>query len=183
MTEREDFPPMTQPLFLVGARGCGKTTVGGELAQALGYRFVDTDQWLQQDASMSVAQIVEREGWSSFRRRESLALQAVTAPGLVVATGGGMVLADENRRYMRERGVVIYLQAPAAELARRLEAFPQEGLRPTLTGRSISDEVAEVLAARDSLYREAAHHVVDARQAPAQVVAQILSALRPAAAC
>ncbi|MTD37057.1 shikimate kinase AroL [Erwinia sp. CPCC 100877] len=169
---------MTQPLFLVGARGCGKTTVGGELAQALDYCFTDTDHWLQQNTGMSVTQIVEHEGWAGFRRRESLALQAVTAPGWVVATGGGMVLAEENRRYMREHGVVIYLEAPAAELARRLDAFPEKGQRPTLTGRAISEEVAEVLAAREALYREAAHHVVDASLSPPQVVAQILRALR-----
>ncbi len=174
---------MTQPLFLVGARGCGKTTVGSELALTLGYRFADTDHWLQHNAGMSVTQIVELEGWGGFRRRESQALQAVTAPGLVVATGGGMVLAEENRCYMREHGVVIYLEAPVAELARRLEAFPEEGQRPTLTGRAISDEVAEVLAARDALYREAAHHVVDASLPPQQVVAQILCALQLADAC
>jgi shikimate kinase len=174
---------MTQPLFLVGARGCGKTTVGGELAQALNYRFADTDHWLRQNTGMNVAQIVEGEGWAGFRQRESLALQAVTAPEQVIATGGGMVLADHNRRFMRECGVVIYLEASVAELARRLEAFPEEGQRPTLTGRGISDEVAEVLAARDALYREAAHHVVDASLPPQQVVTQILCALRLADAC
>ncbi len=168
---------MTQPLFLVGARGCGKTTSGQALSHALGLRFIDTDRWLQDDAGMSVAQIVELEGWAGFRRRESQALHAVTAPDTVIATGGGMVLAAENRRFMREHGTVIYLCAPAQELARRLEAFPEEGLRPTLTGRAISDEVAQVLAERDALYRDAAHIIVDASRSPEQVVEYIQQAL------
>lgn len=171
---------MTQPLFLVGARGCGKTTSGHALSAALGWRFTDTDRWLQNEADMSVAQIVEREGWAGFRARESQALYAVTAPDTVVATGGGMVLAPENRRFMREHGTVIYLCAPAQELARRLEAFPEEGLRPTLTGRGISDEVAQVLAERDALYRDAAHIIIDASLPPEQVVERIQQALEQA---
>lgn len=168
---------MTQPLFLVGARGCGKTTSGQALATALDWHFVDTDKWLQDAAKMSVAQIVEHEGWTGFRARESLALHAVTAANTVVATGGGMVLSEENRRFMREHGTVIYLSAPAQVLAQRLEAFPQEGQRPTLTGRGVSDEVAQVLGERDALYRDAAQIIVDASLAPEAVVAHILQVL------
>lgn len=168
---------MTQPLFLVGARGCGKTTSGQALAAALGLRFVDTDSWLQNALDMSVAQIVEREGWAGFRARESQALQAVTAADTVVATGGGMVLAPENRLFMREHGTVIYLSAPAQVLAQRLEASPQESLRPTLTGRGVSDEVAQVLAERDALYRDAAHIIVDASLTSGDVVEHIRQGL------
>lgn len=71
---------MTQTLFMIGARGAGKTTVGSALALALGYQFVDTDLFMQQAAQMSVAEMVEREGWLGFRRRETIALQAVTKP-------------------------------------------------------------------------------------------------------
>lgn len=69
---------MTQTLFMIGARGAGKTTVGSALALALGYQFVDTDLFMQQAAQMSVAEMVEREGWLGFRRRETIALQTVT---------------------------------------------------------------------------------------------------------
>lgn len=71
---------MTQTIFMVGARGAGKTTIGKALAQALGYRFVDTDLFMQQTSQMTVAEVVESEGWDGFRLRESMALQAVTAP-------------------------------------------------------------------------------------------------------
>ena len=169
---------MTQTIFMVGARGAGKTTVGRALAQAMDYRFIDIDLFMQQTTQMSVAEIVAQEGWQGFRRRESLALQAVTKPSTIVATGGGAVLAEENRRFMRQHGTVIYLRAPAEVLAQRLEAFPQDAQRPTLTGRPIAEEMLKVLAAREALYQETAHHVLDAAQDPHGVVAQIMEMLR-----
>ena len=87
---------MTQPLFLIGPRGCGKTTVGMALADSLNRRFVDTDQWLQSQLNMTVAEIVEREEWAGFRARETAALEAVTAPSTVIATGGGIILTEFN---------------------------------------------------------------------------------------
>ena len=173
---------MTQPIFLVGPRGCGKSTVGLELAHACHSAFVDTDHWLQTHAGRSIADIVEDEGWESFRALETAALEAVTAPSTVIATGGGIILAQHNRQFMRENGIVIYLCAPVSTLVERLEAFPEEGQRPTLTGKPISEEVSDVLAERDALYREAAHHVVDASASPKEVVIQIITALRLACA-
>ncbi|MGL5967092.1 MAG: shikimate kinase AroL [Kluyvera sp.] len=168
---------MTQPIFLIGARGCGKTTIGQALTHACHFRFVDTDLALQQQAGMSVAEIVAAEGWPGFRARETQTLKSVTQPGTVVATGGGIILAAENRAFMRQNGIVVYLDAPVAILARRLEAFPEAEQRPTLTGKPISEEVAEVLAQRDALYRETAHYIVDASATPDQVVTLILNAL------
>ena len=169
---------MTQTIFMVGARGAGKTTVGSALAQALGYQFIDTDLFMQQAAQMSVAEMVVQEGWLGFRRRETLALQEVTQPSTLVATGGGMILAEENRRFMRQHGTVIYLRAPASVLAQRLTEYPQDAQRPTLTGRPIAEEMLEVLAQREVLYQEAAHYVMDCTLPPAQVVEQILVALQ-----
>lgn len=168
---------MSLPIYLVGARGCGKTTVGHALALALGYTFCDTDHALQQSSGQTVADIVALEGWPGFRLRETASLKAVTAPSTVIATGGGMVLSEENRQFMREHGQVIYLNADAAVLAARLEAYPEAEQRPTLTGRPIAEEMVEVLAARDALYRQTAHHIINAMQTPDGVVSQILSVL------
>ncbi|ACS86697.1 MULTISPECIES: shikimate kinase AroL [Musicola] len=173
---------MTQPIFMVGARGCGKTTVGGKLAQALGYEFVDTDIFMQETSGMTVADVVTSEGWPGFRRRESEALQRVSRPNRVIATGGGMVLLEQNRRFMHDEGTVIYLLAPVAELAHRLEASPEAHQRPTLTGRPISEEVAAVLAEREALYQAVAHHVVDATRSPQMIVTELLQWLRQPAA-
>jgi shikimate kinase len=169
---------MTHPIFMVGARGAGKTTVGSALAQALAYQFVDVDLFMQQAAKMSVAEMVAQEGWPAFRCRESLALRAVTQPATLIATGGGAILAEENRRFMRQQGAVIYLRAPASVLACRLAEYPEDTQRPTLTGRPIAEEIVEVLTAREALYQDCAHYVMDGTLPPAQVVEQILALLQ-----
>ncbi len=168
---------MTQPIFMTGARGAGKTTVGSALATALNYKFVDTDSYLLQTSGLSVAEIVEREGWEGFRRRETEALESISSPLTVVATGGGVILAEHNRNFMRRTGTVIYLRSPAATLALRLQQSPLEDQRPTLTGKPITEEMLDVLSEREALYQAAAHIVVDGAQTPAHVVDAILDAL------
>lgn len=168
---------MSLPIYLIGARGCGKTTVGEALALALGYTFCDTDSFLQQTTEKTVAEIVAEGGWPEFRRYESESLIAVTENNKVIATGGGMVLAEENRQFMRDKGQVIYLHALADVLALRLEVNPENQQRPTLTGKPITKEIADILAVRDTLYRQTAHHIVDAMQEPQDVVKQIASVL------
>mgnify|MGYP002597206616 FL=1 len=173
---------MTQPIFLIGPRGCGKTTVGHALARARHFQFSDTDHRLQAHEQRTVAEIVQAEGWARFRELETLSLKAVTLPNTVIATGGGIVLAEGNRQFMRENGVVIYLQASVSALIDRLEAYPKAEQRPTLTGKPEREEVGEVLAQREALYRDAAHHIVDATASPDRVVEQIMSMLCSATA-
>lgn len=174
---------MIQPLFLVGARGCGKTTIGRALAAALGYHFADTDSHLLASTGKSVAEIVSQEGWPGFRARESLALQQVTAPSTVVATGGGMILSESNRQFMAERGIAIWLNVPADILAARLDASPEAEQRPTLTGKNMVEEIVDVLAAREALYHQTARHIIDATRSPDSVVESILHALQMSRSC
>lgn len=169
---------MAQPIFLVGARGCGKTTIGHALADALGYSFADTDSHLLNSTGKSVAEIVAEEGWSGFRERESLALQQVTADSTVIATGGGMILSESNRQFMAEHGIAIWLNVPAEILAARLDAAPEEDQRPTLTGKSVIDEIVDVLAAREALYHQTARYIIDATHSPNRVVESIIDALQ-----
>ena len=152
-------------LFLVGARASGKTTIGKAVAKKLSLPFADTDQRLLETAGHTVDQIVEAEGWPGFRQRESQALRDVAqiyADGCVVATGGGMVLAEANRTFMRQHGVVFFLDAPVQVLAERLGRNPLNSQRPSLTGKGLVEEISEVLNERRPLYEAAAHHVVDA---------------------
>ncbi len=173
---------MSLPVYLIGARGCGKTTVGQALALALGYTFCDTDHYLQQISARTVAEIVAQQGWQGFRLRESDALKALTQPQVVIATGGGMVLTPENCHFMRQQGQVFYLNAQASVLEQRIIAQPEKQQRPSLTGRPIAEEVSEVLEARDALYRQTAHHIIDGMQPPAAVVQQVLNVLMAARA-
>lgn len=174
-SRKETF--MKQTIYLVGPRAAGKTTFGNALARRLGCAYVDTDIHLRETTGESVADIVAREGWEGFRRRESAVLADVTAPATVIATGGGMVLSSKNRRFMRDNGIVFYLRAPAAVLAARLSAAPNAAQRPSLTGKSIVEEVSEVLAAREALYQDAATHVLDAAAAQEALLAEALSLL------
>jgi len=171
---------MSNIIYLVGARASGKTTIGRALANTLNYGFVDTDAYLSETSGMTVAEVVDKEGWEGFRRRESEALHAVTAPETVIATGGGMVLAASNREYMRAHGLVFYLHVPVEVMAERLRADPNAAQRPTLTGRSIVEEITEVLAEREPLYRETAHHVLDGSVPVEGVVKQALDIFRHA---
>ena len=164
-------------LYLIGARAAGKTTIGEKLSQTLGSGFVDTDIHISRARQATPAEIIAREGWAAFRQLEGEFLRKVTAPGVVVATGGGVILAESNRVFMRSGGLVFYLSAPAEVLAARLAADPQAASRPSLTGRPVVEEVAQILAERDALYREAAHHLIDASAPPDEVLAAILARL------
>ena len=168
---------MSFPVYLIGARGCGKTTVGKLLARQLDYQFRDTDQQLQQDLNQSIADYVAQHGWDDFRQQEHQALLSVSADNTVVATGGGIILREDNRDFMGQAGAVIWLSVDHHVLANRLTADPEIGQRPTLTGRPITEEIHDVLQQRLPLYRQAAHHCIDANQPPEKIVIDILTVL------
>lgn len=165
-------------IYLIGSRGCGKTSVGVGLAKRLGCSFIDTDAFLCEMQGKSVSEIVEAEGWHAFRDCESDALIAATGDtAQVIATGGGMVLRDQNRMFMREHGVVIFIDVPPTELARRLNADPLDAQRPSLTGKTLVDEIKEVLAARMHLYEESSHITVDGTQSVEEIIDNIMELL------
>ena len=169
---------MNNTIFLVGARAAGKTTMGKMLANKLSFSFIDTDCHLLETTQKTVAEIVEKEGWEGFRARESQILIDTTKPNRVIATGGGMVLAEHNRHFMKQNGTVIFLSATAATLAARLMKDPNVAQRPSLTGLSIVDEMEKVLADRLPLYHDAAHHIVNVEQDEALILNNILHMLQ-----
>ncbi|RKS85265.1 shikimate kinase [Orbus hercynius] len=169
---------MDNTIYLVGARAAGKTTMGRLLAEKLNYTFIDTDVYLLESTKQTVAEIVEKEGWEGFRARESHVLTEVSLPRRVIATGGGMVLAEQNRQFMAKMGTVLFLSAPAQVLAARLMKDPNVAQRPSLTGLSIIEEVEKVLADRHHLYMHSADHVINVDCEEAQILSQILTALK-----
>jgi shikimate kinase len=165
-------------------RCSGKTTMGRRVADRLGYAFVDTDIRIRERTGLTVAEIVSSEGWAGFRRRESLVLREAAAPHTVVATGGGAVLSPENRLFLRESGLCVYLSAPVPLLVERRLREPETGQRPALAERTESSlpaedvlarEVADSLHEREALYREVARHVVDAAREPEDLADGIIS--------
>ncbi|SFU74537.1 shikimate kinase AroL [Xenorhabdus koppenhoeferi] len=164
---------MKQTLFIVGARGAGKTTIGKLLAEALSYKFIDTDDSIQASSKMTISDLVEEHGWEYFRRVESQILKTVSQNECTISTGGGMVLSSENRHYMQQNGIVIYLQASAEVLIKRLSLNPENSQRPSLTGKSIIEEIKGILVEREPLYRECADFIVDASLATESIVSNI----------
>lgn len=146
-------------IFLVGMMGAGKTTVGRQLARRLGKTFFDTDHEIQKRTGVSIATIFEIEGEAGFRRRESAVLADLALlEDAVLATGGGIVLAPDNRRLLKERGTVVYLRAAVDDLFARTR---HDRNRPLLQTEDPRAKLAELFAARDPLYREVADIIID----------------------
>jgi len=167
----------TGNLFLVGMMGAGKTTLGKSLATRLHREFVDTDRALVERTGVQVATIFEIEGEEGFRRREAAVLAEICAhDDRVVATGGGVVLAEGNRTRMRESGTVVYLRARLESLWERTHL---DTTRPLLSTPDPRARIAELLQEREPLYQAAAHIVVDTgSQSAATLVNRVLAALR-----
>ncbi len=165
----------TSRLVLVGYRACGKTTVGRLLAARLACSFIDADHELERTLGGPIASFFAAHGEAAFRVREAACLGDLLArPGpWVLSTGGGVVVRPDNRAALIASGAqVIYLHAPAEVLVARLAA--DAGGRPSLTGAGVAVEVPRVLAEREPWYRAVANTVVDARQAPAEMVAELV---------
>jgi shikimate kinase len=142
-------------LFLIGYRGCGKTTVGRVLASLLHRDFLDTDAWIENFASRSIPQIFEEDGEESFRALETAAIERLPpSPPMVVSLGGGAVLRAVNRDLLKRAGQIVWLRAEPKILAERIAADAAMGYRrPSLTGENPVLEIETVLAAREPTYR------------------------------
>ncbi len=162
----------SRPIILVGMMGAGKTTIGRNLAKVVGREFIDLDHAIEARCGVSIPHIFEVEGEEGFRKRETLLLEECSQQsGIVLATGGGAILAEENRRLMTERGVVIYLRANADELYRRVA---KDRNRPLLQTENPKERVAQLLAQRAPLYETTAHITFDTGSMPVGQAAHAL---------
>lgn len=162
-------------VILVGLRASGKTTVGELAARRLSRAFVDTDQLVQERADKSIEQIVSDDGWDAFRRLETEVLKDVLshAEPTVVATGGGIVLAEENRELLRAGGPVFYLLATTLLVVDRLTGDMDPATRPPLTELPLTEEMSALREERDPLYMQVANFVLRAEQSPETLAAEI----------
>jgi shikimate kinase len=165
-------------VILVGFMGTGKSTVSRLLAESLGWPSVDIDEEIVRRAGKSIPQIFADDGEMAFRDSESAALQSVLAGSRqVVATGGGAVLRDANRRAMLAGGWVVALTADKATLVQRVTGGAAAGTRPLLAGDAEA-KVTELLAARRHAY-DFAHAAVDtSKRQPADIAALLKRWLR-----
>ena len=141
-------------IFLVGPMGAGKSTVGRQLAKTLGRDFYDSDKEIEKRTGVSISWIFEMEGEAGFRAREQKVIEELTdLKNVVLATGGGAVLAEENRRVLRSRGHVVYLSASVEQLMRRTS---KDKSRPLLQTDNPKQQITDLLDQRDQLYRDVA---------------------------
>jgi shikimate kinase len=160
-------------LSLIGMMGAGKSTVGRLLARRCGFDFIDCDRELEARSGVSIATIFELEGEEGFRRREALLIDELTQrPRTVLATGGGAILEEENRRHLRERGLVIYLRVSLEEILRRTQ---KDRARPLLQTPDRRARVAQLLADREPLYEQTAHVTIQSNAGnPNRLVAKLI---------
>ncbi len=151
--------PIAGSIFLVGMMGAGKTSVGRVLARKLGKSFRDSDHVIEERTGVKIPVIFEIEGEAGFRSRECAVIDELTAlPEIVLATGGGAILAEANREKLRSRGMVVYLRANVKDLLHRTR---HDRNRPLLQTADPRARLAELYEVRDPLYRAAAHLTVD----------------------
>ena len=163
-------------LYLIGYRGCGKSTVTPLVAQRLNREFVDTDEVIVQHAGQSIAEIFTKYGEAEFRRLETDAVTAIDrAQQLVVSLGGGAILAETNRQWMKANGKTVWLTAdPEVLWARINNDESSSATRPDLTDDGGLAEVRNVLAQRTELYDGCADYTINvADSSPKQVAESI----------
>ncbi len=141
-------------LFIVGPTGAGKTSIGRRLAAHYGLPFVDLDAEIEGHTGAPVSTVFELEGEAGFRQRESALLDECSRrEGVVLATGAGAVLDPRNRRWLAERGYVLWLQVGVPQQLLRLA---RDASRPLLAGADRRARLEAMAALREPLYREVA---------------------------
>lgn len=146
-------------IFLVGPMGSGKTTIGRLLAKSLKKEFFDSDHEIEARTGANIPWIFDIEGEAGFREREHQAIEELTRrKGIVLATGGGAVLREDNRRCLAGGGTVVYLRT---SIGQQLKRTRQDRNRPLLQTENPRQRLEELMAQRDPLYREIANIIVD----------------------
>jgi len=152
--------------------GAGKTTVGRQLARRLGRHFYDSDHEIVERTGVLIPTIFEIEGEEGFRRREAQTIAELSdIDNIVLATGGGAVLSPENRKILHETGWCVYLNVPPVLLYERTK---HDRNRPLLQVEDPLGKLEELYTARDPLYRDAAHFVVEGSHLVASGIVQQL---------
>jgi shikimate kinase len=148
----------TQNIFLIGPMGAGKTTVGRMLARELKREFYDTDEVIESRTGVDIPWIFDVEGEEGFRQREMAVVDELTQKtGVVLATGGSVVIEPQNRTHLAARGLVIYLKTTVDQ---QLERTEKDKKRPLLLQATDREAVLRDIAINyDELYREIADHV------------------------
>jgi len=155
-------------VFLVGPMGAGKSTIGRLLAKELKYPFMDSDREIEARTGADIPWIFDVEGEEGFRlREEAMIAELVEEDGIVLATGGGVVMRELNRQALAAHGLVVYLRTSVEQ---QLQRTSKDRQRPLLLNANPERVLRELMAKRDPLYREIADITIDTDQGGPKVV-------------
>ena len=150
---------------MIGYMGCGKSSVGKEIAQSTNSLFLDTDAWIEEKEQMTISDIFASKGESYFRDLETECLKELLEERIhvlesknVLSVGGGLPLKEENRKLLSQLGSVIYLKASPDTIYNRLK---DDTSRPLLQGENPKKKIMEMMAVREEKYQDAANLVID----------------------
>ncbi len=152
--------------------GAGKTTMGRQIAKRLNMDFEDSDHAIEAHTGVDIPLIFEKEGEAGFRKREMAIIDELTQQTqLVLATGGGAILAQENRQHLKNRGIVIYLHSDIKHL---LERVKHDKKRPLLQTADPAATLKEIMKTREPLYRETADIIINTGQQSIRAVINVM---------
>ena len=165
-----------ESIFLIGPMGSGKSSVGKVLADRMSYHFVDSDHVIEDKTGVSIPMIFDIEGEVGFRERERQALDELTQMSeTVLATGGGAILNQDNRKHLRSRGFVVYLKSSVDTLVQRTK---HDRNRPLLQSADPRKILTEILEQREPLYMDVADLIIETERAAIhKVVNEIIEKL------
>lgn len=165
-------------IVLIGYRGTGKSVVGELLSARLGMPCIGMDMEIVKRADMPIPEIVEKYGWPKFRDMESeLAWELAKLEKSIIDTGGGIIERFENIEALKTNARIFWLKASVDTIVKRIQDGDE---RPALTsGKTFTEEVAEVLEQRVPKYKSAAHYIIDTDElTPEQVADKIIATLK-----
>lgn len=161
---------MGRNIIMVGFMGSGKTTTGKKVAKKLGYKFFDTDKYIEEKEGISITEIFALKGEPYFRSLElEVAKEISESENMVIGTGGGMVKNYEIMKLLKVNGVAVYLKASAEKIAYNLR---NDNTRPLLTGGDKLTKIKVLLAERESFYIKNADIMVETDKKTPDIVAK-----------
>lgn len=163
-------------IFLIGMMGCWKSTVGRKLATSLGFKFIDTDDEIEEATGESIVDIFNERGETQFRKMEmAYFVEKSLQSGYVISTGGGIILTEANRNSLKYNGITILLKASPEILSNRIK---NSGVRPLLNGADDHNQLSAIWEERKEFYEESANLTIETDILnPTQVVELIIKKL------
>jgi len=162
----------TENIYLIGLMGAGKTTIGRQLAKALQLPFYDSDKAIEEQTGVDIPTIFEYEGEKGFRDREQNMIQELTKiDGIVLATGGGAILREQNRTALNENGFVVYLQCSVDKILQRTK---RDNQRPLLYTDNPRERIEALFEEREGLYLSCADFKIETSSMQSKTIVQTI---------